>query len=336
MPDNLNFAPLDVNQFIGIPDIMSVRLDNTTTGFMPQALQQFVPQVLETRYPDTQFANGELVPSSPYTMPGVQEITYKREDILGEFQPIQNGVSQLAPIDVNVTDLTYPTRFYGAYISYTMIDNMRTQAANKLAGSYQGPIADIAQRKLLALQRAYMFKRDQLIALGDDQVPGFINNPDIPSTYTAVPFTSASTADAILTVLHTLANSISQETVQTHQPNIIVLSPREYDYLATTRRASPADKTILQTYLDDQKAMGQIAKVVKNPRLTGRGDVSANNGLALCYELSPNILESITPMPLQILAPQQDGLEFKVYGIFQTGGTHVKYPRACRRLEIAA
>jgi len=334
--DQVHFDQIDPATLAGIPDINSVRFDNSTTGFLPQALQYFAPQVLETKYPDTMFANGELVPSSPLTMPGVKEITYKREDVLGEFQPVGNNVSQVAPIDVNVSDLTYKTRYYAGYVSYSIMDNQRSETAQKLAGAYQGPIADLAQRKLNALQLAYMRKRDQLIALGDEEVPGFLNNPDIPTTYTAVPFSNASTPDAILTVLHTLANSVSQETQQTHFPNVLILAPAEFDYISTTRRASPADKTILQTFLDDQKAMGQITKVVKNVRLTGRGDVSANNNIAMVYELNPEVLESFTPMPLQILAPQQHGLEFRVYGVFQTGGTHVKYPRACRRLEIAA
>ena len=170
----------------------------------------------------------------------------------------------------------------------------------------------------------------------DADLPGFLSNPNIP-TITVVDGAGASalwvdkTPDEILFDINDLFGDIFENTKMKERGDTLLLPPAQWNYIASTPRASNSDTTILQYVVQNSPFLASMDSVIPVNELVGAG--TAGVDIMVAYTRRPDKLQLEIPGELQYFAPQEQGLEIVIPGMSSIAGVNVYYPMSAAIAE---
>jgi len=170
----------------------------------------------------------------------------------------------------------------------------------------------------------------------DADLPGFLSNPNIP-TITVVDGASTSplwvnkTPDEILFDINDLFGDVFENTKMKERADTLLLPPAQWNYIASTPRASNSDTTILQYIVQNSPFLSSMDNVIPVNELVGAG--TAGVDIMVAYTRRPDKLQLEIPYEFTSLAPQEQGLEIEIPCHSTLGGVNVYYPMSAAIAE---
>lgn len=301
-----------------MPDLIhSTNLDANETFFFARELEYVKSKSYDIEFPEMKAFRH--LPISTEAGEGANAITYAQFEETGMARVIESYANDLPRADIRGKEYTTLVRSIGVSYGYS-IQEIR-------AAIYVG--RSLTQRQSNAARRANDQSINRLAWFGDDtyNIPGLINNANIPATTVPADGIGASTLwvnktpDQILRDLNTITNGIVSLTKGVEMPNTVLLPVAQYTLIASTPRSSVSDTTILEYFIQNNPFITTVDWV---PELAGAG-VSGSD-IFIAYDKNPDKLTMEIPMPFTQFPPQERGLEFVVPCESRYGGIIVYYP----------
>lgn len=301
-------------------------LDDVNGAFFQRELELVKSQSYDTLYADLIARN--LFPVSNEGGFAITSITYRSYDKVGAAKLINNYAKDLPRADVGGKEITIPVKEIGTSYGYTV----KEIAASQMVGR------GLDQQRANASRRAVEEEINDIAFNGrsDADLPGFLSNPNIP-TITVVDGAGASalwvdkTPDEILFDINDLFGDIFENTKMKERGDTLLLPPAQWNYIASTPRASNSDTTILQYIVQNSPFLASMESVIPVNELVGAG--TAGVDIMVAYTRRPDKLQLEIPGELQYFAPQEQGLEIVIPGMSSIAGVNVYYPMSAAIAE---
>lgn len=214
------------------------------------------------------------------------------------------------------------------YIVQRSLYNIATIAAKTTYGwatlqAAQSKGKPLERYKLEALQDAI----DRYVQVGgyfgdvDYGLLGLLNS-GLPLYTSPTTFAAAPTPEALLSLVTTPVNVVEARS-STIRPKTLVLPKQQFFQLNSTYR-SGTDKTILQAFLDAQKAVGGVNKVIMDNSLATAG--AGGSAVMLVLPDDERAMSLVMPMYTKILPPQMVNMQAVVHAVARTALAVVKLP----------
>lgn len=300
-------------------------LDADTSVFFSRELEHIKAKSYDVQYQD--LLARQLFPTDNSAGAYARSITYRTYDRVGMAKIISSYAKDLPRADIAGFETTSPVRVIGLSFAY----NVDEVLASKQTGR------SLEQRRANAVQRGTEETFDRIAFFGDTKsnLPGFLSNPNIPSSAVVDPGAGTEwvnkTPDQILNDVNVLFGSIFTNTLQKERGNTLLLPTANWSLIASTPRSSTSDTTILQYLVMNSPYLSSESDIISVPDLTGAG--TGGIDLMVAYDRNPDKLTMEIPLELQFLAPQEVGLEIQVPSWAKTGGVIVYYPLSIRFAE---
>lgn len=301
-------------------------LDDVNGAFFQRELELIKSQSYDTLYADLIARN--LFPVSNEGGFAITSITYRSYDKVGAAKLINNYAKDLPRADVGGKEITIPVKEIGTSYGYTV----KEIAASQMVGR------SLDQQRANASRRAVEEEINDIAFNGraDADLPGFLSNPNIP-TVTVVDgasgtaFWNTKTPDEILFDINDLFGDIFENTKMKERADTLLLPPAQWNYIASTPRASNSDTTILMYVVQNSPFLASMESVIPVNELVGAG--TAGVDIMVAYTRRPDKLQLEIPGELQYFAPQEQGLEIVIPGMSSIAGVNVYYPMSAAIAE---
>lgn len=266
------------------------------------------------------------LPQTSYAGPGDQFIEWFILQPAGMAKIISSYADDLPNVDVRGNANITRIQSLGDSYRYSLQEIRYAQKAG----------FDLDDRKAVAARRAMDAKINSLAWFGDQfyNVPGLLNNPNIPTYIAAATGTGGSTRwadktpDQILADLNGLVQGIMNLTNDVERPNTILMSRSAYAYISTVARSTVSDTTILDFFRANNPEIQLIAPLWD---LMGAG--AGGTDVAIALDRDPRKLGLEIPQPFEQLPPQERNLEFVINCHMRYAGLLVYYPLSVAVLE---
>lgn len=295
----------------------NIRLDAGETAALARQLEYIYAQTYDIKYAELKARR--FIPIDTSVDPGAEFFTYRQWNMFGMAKLIANYADDLPRVDALAKEFPAPIKSLGASYGFS-IQDMRRAA---MSGS------QLDSRRARAARRAHEQAFDQIMAFGnaDAGILGFLNNPNVPivAVTTGQWVTNSATPLQIIQDLNDLVNSIIIATLETFEPNVLLLPNLAFQIINTTPMSSTgdADKTILRFFLDNNPYITEIDQWNKL-NAAGAGGTSRT----VAYQRSEEVLAGVEPQPFEQFPPQPRNLEFVVPTHSRIGGVRMQYPLA--------
>jgi hypothetical protein len=282
--------------------------------FLQRQLEYIRPQVFETQYADIKYAS--VLPVTSEAGPGAQTFTYRIMDSTGEFKLISDAADDLPRADVSQIEKSISIRSFGGSFGYTVQELRAAQMAN----------VALEQRRAVAVRRAYEEKVENVAFFGESSVgmAGFFNNATVDVVAADKWFTSATTAQEMLELLNYGVTAIINASKMKEQPDTILMAWEDYREISTRRNSDSSDVTVLEYFLRTNPYIRNIEPI---NQLDADNSVLNTNRMVV-YKRDPEKVQLHIPQPLELVPPQQRGLEFIVPAHARVGGVAIYYPKS--------
>lgn len=269
-----------------------VRLDAPMLGAFERELEMVESRTIQRLLPGYKAAQGKLFQIEEQNQPGVETVTFKMINGVGEMELRSARSTNLPTVEPMGEEFTQ--RAYNYDVGYRL--NETEIAANVMRG------VPIEEQKIALVQQAYIEHLNKLLLFGDRKTgnPGFINHPAwlrmvAPSKLDS----STTTANAFLATLNAGGQAIKEATNRTVKPDTLILPERRYDFLTSQARLSELqEKSVLKFFLENNPSIQNIDYL---PELEGAGPNGED--VAIFYKKDPmcfkaRILDAFRPRPL--------------------------------------
>ena len=234
--------------------IRSVNLDADQTMFFQRELEHIKSRTYDIRYAELKARS--LIPVSGEAGPGAESITYYQYDMVGVAKIIANYATDLPRADVRGKKFTSPVESLGASYGYSVQDIRAAAKAGK----------PLEQRKANAARRSIEQQINTIALFGnaDHNLPGFLNNENVPVASVAADGTGSSTEwstktpDQVVRDMNALANGIVSTTKGAEVPTTLLLPLSQFTYIASTRMGDGSDTTILKFFLENSPFIREV------------------------------------------------------------------------------
>jgi hypothetical protein len=291
-------------------------LDAAENAFIERKLEYVMARVVETPYPE--FLGRQLVPVSHEVPAGAETIKYDVYDKVALAQRIRSYSDNLPRADVKVREERSPVHGYGIAYGYSN----REMRAALMAQS------NLEQRKADSARFGFELALDVIAASGNTEgLLGILSLPNANVYTVAADGTGASalwtakTADQIIRDLNGVANKSVGLTNGIEMPDTLLLPVDQYNYIASTPRATISDTTILKFFLG---ANPFVKTVIPWFRCKGAGSGGVDRMVA--YKRSPSKLTLEIPMEFTQQPPQLLNLSVNIPCEGEIGGVICPYP----------
>lgn len=324
---------VDLNRFNAFDTLreLSTRIIGTegrdaqeAMAFIVSQLTYTEAQTFERLYTPMQYE--QLIPISHEAGEWAESIRYEIYDYAGRGKRTSGKGRDINKVDVAWADKTFPVVNGDIGYDYTTEELRRSAFLRK----------SLPERKLQAAIDGYRRHMNDVMLLGEDNLTGLFNNPNVPhgnapngswlTTQAAAINTTG--VNAILQDINSLITGVWVTTKQNDQITTIAIPSNLYAYIATTPRSANSDKTILE-YVKEKN----VAKLEKNIDIefVSIVDILATAGVGntnriMGYVKSDQRLIGHIPLPLRFLAPQLVGLSVDIPGEYKYSGVEFRYP----------
>lgn len=298
------------------------RMDANEVMATARQLEAVKAEVIDDEYPELK--GKALVPEEPGIDPGAQSFTFPVVTRLGLFKFIANYATDLPRVDGYVTETNSPIRQIGGAYGYTTEDL-------RAAAMLKRPLSPL---KAKWAREAYERKVDNVLALGDTTrgIPGLLKNSAVPIITSGITggWLASATAAEILADLFTLSFAVWNQSLQTHTPSTLLLSPRLYAKVATKQYSTMVPTSLLKIFLEGSPFIREVV-----PWLPCEGAAAnGTNDRAMVYTRDPKNLAYVESLKFQSLPPQARGFEMYIPCEGKVGGTIMYRPFSAAYCDV--
>lgn len=299
-----------------------VKFDADDAIFFARQLEEIDTQVFEKHYPQYKFANGTIVPITSRINPGAESYTYTMYDFFGIAKIISSYADDIPMSGVGGEQTTVPIKSISSGYMYSIQDIRAAVMGNV-------PLDNL---RAFATRRNIDQKKDNLIFEGDADhgLIGFnalTNATEVVFPLDAATSTSrswsAKTPDEILRDMNSLVTAVIEATLETEEPDTMLLPISQYQLISTTPRSANSDTTIMEYFLKNSPTIKNIIQV---PKLGGAGASSSDR--VIIYKKDPEYISVDMPIVLETLAPQVKNLATTIIMHSRMSGLIDRYPLA--------
>ena len=306
-----------------------VRLDANESAFFKRQIEYIKAKTYDVKYKDLKAF--DLLPISNEVPSGSSQVTWRQFVGVGFAKIIADYANDFPRVDVYGNETTTLVRGIGAAYGYSVVEIRRAALAN----------VPLDQKKANMARRAIEQVINGLAWNGDTtySINGLVNYPGITAATIPADGSGSSTLwtsktpDQIIRDLTNLVSAVVVATNGKEMPTTLLLPIVNFLYIANTRMGLPSDKTILQYFLDAQKAAGSIRKVDWLPtELTNigtSGNIPSGNtaqNRAIVYVQDEDHITLEIPQPFEQFPSDQEGMEYEIACHAETAGVLVYYP----------
>lgn len=285
----------------------------TPAQYTAQELEYLYAQVLDEPIPPN---NAVLAFDADRSVPfGARSFRMRRRQSAGRAEIYAGqGVAGIPTVNTGINDETSPVHYLVTSVNVSIFDI----ASGDFAG--RSRLQEDLRSARLVMDQAY----NSLTWSGNDGVllPGIFNHPALAKLEPATPFTTASTADAIIAALNAVVNYPAETSGGTFQPTNVAMGIRLKNFLVNTRVGS-ADSKSIWTYWMENNTIGLTPDKVIACRELDRSGPGGTTGL-LAYRkdqmgLRHVLVRDFTPLPMQA-----SGFEQVIYCLMAFGGVRME------------
>jgi hypothetical protein len=300
MPSGLNLAHFDAAENV----------------YIERKLEHIKSKIIEQPYPE--FLGRQLIPVSHEAPAGAETIKYDIYDKAALAQRIRSYSDNLPRADVKVREERSPVHGYGIAYGYANRELRASLMAN----------TNLDARKAAAARFGFELALDVIAFLGNNEgLLGLLSLPNanvytVPADGTgSSALWTAKTPDQIIRDLNGVSNKAVGLTNGIEMPDTLLIPIDQYNYIASTPRASVSDTTILRFFLG---ANPFIKSVVPVWRCKGAG--SGGTDRMVAYKRNPDKLTLEIPMEFTQQPPQLRNLAVEIPCEGEIGGVICPFP----------
>lgn len=216
----------------------------------------------------------------------------------------------------------------------SVLGKERAQIMQVVGNAYDYSIEEIAQasfagvplnaKKAAACRMIHERTIDDLASTGDDDanLPGFINNTNVPLVTPLNGGWNTATSDDILEDLYELAWSIVTTSKELFTPDTMLFAPELYKLLSTKSYSSQVPDKLMKIFLTNC----DFIKTVDQWHKLEDADAEANGPRIVCYKKDPVVVEFVFPRPFTQEPAQWRNLSAVVNCHSKIGGVQINYP----------
>jgi len=303
-----------------VRNIGSVFTDAEQGAFFARELEYIKARTYDVQYAELKARM--LFPVSNDGGKGVDTITYRTYDQVGTAKIINAYADDLPRADVAGKETTIPVRSVGSSYGYNLDEIQSAQLVGR----------PLDQRRANAARRAVEQVVNDVAFFGSDAdgLPGFFSNPNIPTGSVVNPGSGTEwvnkTPDQIIFDINAVLGDVWEGTAMIESANKIMIPPAQWNYIASTPRASNSDTTIASFVGDASPFLGSAADIVPVNECSTQFNAVITNDVMVAYTMSPDKLQLEIPVEMEWMPVQQKNLEFVVPGRLRLGGLNVYYP----------
>lgn len=267
----------------------------------------------------------QFIPVSNRVNAGAASYTYRQFDKVGMAKIISDYADDLPRADVFGNEFISPIKSIGVSFGYSSQEVRAASMAN----------VPLETMKAAAARRSIHEQESEIAWRGNDDsnLPGFLNNANIPITAAPVGASTTSpwstkTPDEIIADFTLIITQVRANSKKRFSADTALLPIDQWNIIATTPRSTNSDMTILEFLTKPGNSFGltTIESIPDELDLAFTGDTE--DGM-IVYEKSSEVLEQIIPLEMVTHPVQERGLEFLIPVESRHGGTVVRYPIAC-------
>jgi hypothetical protein len=302
-------------------------------SFMIQQASLIETAVYRVQYPEIQYQG--LLPVDTSGGDWVKSKTFFSLDHVGAADWLHHQANDMKMADVERNKFEKTIELAGIGYDYTL---------EEIGQAMQITGFNLSSEKGEAAARAAEEFLDNIALRGEPakNYEGLINSSqvtaeDVPNDGTASSRNwSAKTADQIMRDINVIGlSAIYNGSLTVEMADTILMPPDRFALIATKRLADNSDITVL----DWVKRYNTYTAITGAP-LTVRAvrgletAAAGGNARVVLYRNDPQVLKFHLPMPHRFLPVWQTGpIRFIVPGIFRTGGTEIRRPKAMKYID---
>lgn len=269
------------------------KLDSLQPGagfHMARQLEHIYDEVLREEFPPTNAMS--MIPVDGSVPVGARTHTVRRISQQGEAVVHRGNASEVPRVSVSQEEEQFPVHHYVIGIGFDIFDLASSDFANSALRQELQDAAQVTMQEFLNEKTWFGDK--------DHNIYGVLNYPWTPKMVLPLAATGGADTDAMLAQLNAAANFAHEESKTVYSPNALIVSPRMYRYMSTTRIAnSVSDTTILEFF---KKANPRIQTIEEAWEMQGRGP-GGTDIMFFCRRnrrsVANAIVQGFTMLPIQ-------------------------------------
>lgn len=253
-------------------------------------------------------------------------------DMVGMGRFLSGNARDIPMVDIGFKRGVSPIESAGVGYGYTYEELMTAQYATSNGSKVPGQSIDAS--RAMVCREAFEQHIDRVALTGDSDKgwEGLFNNSNVPVSNVingagGSPNWETKTADEILLDINDALGDVHVQTKTTDRANTISIPVSSFQLIAGKRLGDYNDTTILEFIRKKNlytALTGQALEIVAFLHLEDIG--AGNTKRMIAYNKNPIKQKMHIPIPLQFLAPQMEGYEYKIPGIYRLGPAEWRYP----------
>ncbi len=300
---------MDAKQIRQMRDTMNrQRLDSMAPGqgfHMARQLEHIYDEVLREEFPPTNAMS--MIPVDGSVPVGARTHTVRRISQQGE-AVVHRGNAPVPRVSVSQEEESFPVHHYTIGIGFDVFELAASDFANSRLRQELQDASQVVMQEFL----------NEKTWFGDEahNIYGVLNYPWTPKRVLPLAATASADTDAMLAQFNAAANFAHEESKTVYSPNALIVSPRLYRYMSTTRiTGSVSDTTILEFF---KKANPRIQTVEEAWEMQGRGP--GGTDIMFFCRRDRRSIANVIPQGFTMLPVQQNGFEFLIPCYMSHGG----------------
>ena len=287
----------------------AVTRHDSLSAFVGQELLQIMPELYNRKFPLLDATR--WIPGKSNINPGAMAWAFYGFDQRGEARFLGQNANDIPRADISKDMQAYPIRTIVSSYGWTLeeMENARFSGTPLETGK-----ADAARRAIAELEY-----RTLLFGSAERNIPGFLNNPNVPIVEPTTGGWATATVDQIIDDLTGIVDAVPLQSNETHRTTVVLLPYIQWRRVQTARIANTSETALSFV----QKVNPGIEfGALRDLATAGEGGTTR----AVAYERDPMNLGAVIPLAFQQIDPQVWGMETVVPVRERIGGTVVFYP----------
>jgi hypothetical protein len=291
------------------------RADAGETAIIARQLEYIRQKTTDKVYAESKALR--LIPLAKDIPDGARTFVVQQWDMAGYAKLISNYADDLPQVKVSAQERSQMVHDVGNAYSYSIGDLK--------ASAFSG--VPLTTKKADACRIIHDRTVDNLAALGDADanLPGFVNNANVPLVSPVNGGWATATADEILEDMFTLEWAPWLTSKELFPPDTMLMSSAEYKRVNTKMYVAngvPTGKTVLKTFLENSTFVKRVEPWEK----LDLADAEGNGPRLMVYKNDPVVVEIVLPRKFTQEPPQARNLTWIINCHSSIGGVQVNYP----------
>jgi hypothetical protein len=229
------------------------RMDDYAVGHIQDALTEIEQEAIEEDREDLHFAGGQLVPIEVKNKPHIRRSRYRQVTRVGSWQLARDYTTNVPKVNIVTREFEQDV---DKFVSGYNLSDDEILAANAIG-------EDLDAEKVRTVVEAGREHLDSMVSTGNEKHPGFVMHPSTLKVNSPYKFTSASTANAIISVLQAAETNMLKITRNREKPDTMLIAQDAFDYINFARLDNALTETILEFYLKKSAYIKQVQPLIE-------------------------------------------------------------------------